>query len=332
MYTLLAYLLTAAVLAQPANDSASSSPDSLAPDSTGMPWQLVTDGSVTVSGRMLPRRTTKQLTVGDRFAVEYTVRRHREHRVSPLLTPSTDQFTILNQNKVTRYQGDTVLEVYRLEMACFATGTVKLPPMLVTWTSGGSVWAAQSDSLPVEITSVLPEKMTDINELKPQVAVPNLLPLVVAGSCLLAAGLGYLGWRLWRRLRRQQDRVLPPVPAWDEALAALAALPVEEWVEKGLVKRLYYSLSEIIKRYLTRRFGFAAIDQTTTEIVRELKLTKAPARDRFAEFLYSADMVKYAKHQPPNPKLAVETAVSLVKETIPAPEIPLEAADVQRKT
>lgn len=325
MHFLLLSLVTLVLLAQPSDDSISGLPDSLVADSARTPWQLVTDGSVTVSGKLLPRRTTRPLTVGDRFMVEYTVKHLREHRVSPLLAQSTDQFVFLNQHRLTRYQGDTMLEIYQLELACFAPGTVKIPPLTVTWTSGGSLWAAQSDSLPIEIASVLPENMTDINDLKPQVTVPNLLPLFIAGACPLVAGLGYLGWRLWRRLRRRRSMELPPIPAWDEALAALTALPIDEWIEKGFIKRLYYSVSDIIKRYLTKRFGFAAIDQTTTEIVRELKRARVPARDRLAEFLYGADMVKYAKHRPTDPKLVVDIARALVRETIPQ-QVPPSAA------
>ncbi|MEO0073080.1 MAG: hypothetical protein ABIK43_00265, partial [candidate division WOR-3 bacterium] len=173
MRVTLLLLLATVLLAQPASDSALPR-DTIAPESTRQQWQLVTDGSVTVSGRLLPRRTTRPLTVGDRFSAEYTVKHHRDRRVSPLLAQSTDPFVILNQHQVTRYHGDTMLEIYKLELAGFAAGTVKIPPLLVTWTSGGSVWAAQSDRLPVEIVSVLPEAMSDINEIKPQITVPNL--------------------------------------------------------------------------------------------------------------------------------------------------------------
>jgi hypothetical protein len=289
----------------------------------------VTDGSVTVTGRLLPRRSRKSLTVGDRFEAEYTVRHHRDTRVSPLVTQSAGDFVVTDQRLTTRYHGDTILDVYRLELAGFATSPPgdsgpgpKVPPFLVTWATGSEVWAAQSDSLPVEITSVLAEGMEDINELKPQVSVPNLLPLFIAGAVILAAALTYLGFRLYRRLRRRKAEAEPPLAPWDEALAALGALPVLEWLDKGLVKKYYYAVSEIVKRYLSRRFGFAAVDETTTEIVRELKTAKVPERDRFTEFFYGADMVKYAKYLPSKPETAVDVARDLVRATTPKPEPP----------
>jgi len=78
----------------------------------------------------------------------------------------------------------------------------------------------------------------------------------------------------------------------------------------------------VLKRYLTRRFGFPALDQTTTEIVRAMKATKTPERESFGEFFQRADMVKYAKFVPPATEAAevIATARELVKVTIPKPE------------
>ena len=78
----------------------------------------------------------------------------------------------------------------------------------------------------------------------------------------------------------------------------------------------------MLKRYLTRRFGFPALDQTTTEIVRAMKAAKTPEREGFGEFFQRADMVKYAKFIPPTVEAAavVQTARELVKATTPKPE------------
>jgi len=137
-----------------------------------------------------------------------------------------------------------------------------------------------------------------------------------------AAGLGYGGWRLYRRYRRiRLYGALLPDP-WDEALAGLDRIPADDWLATGHFKRYYYSVSEILKRYLTRRFQFPAIDQTTTEIVRAMKAAKTPEREGFGEFFQRADMVKYAKFVPPVSEAAaiIPTARELVKATTPKPE------------
>jgi len=114
-----------------------------------------------------------------------------------------------------------------------------------------------------------------------------------------------------------------PLPdPWDEALAALDKVPAEDWLASGHFKRYYYTVSEVLKRYLTRRFGFPALDQTTTEILRAMKAAKTPEREGFGEFFQSADMVKYAKFVPPLVEMeaVLPTARELIKATTPKPE------------
>ena len=88
---------------------------------------------------------------------------------------------------------------------------------------------------------------------------------------------------------------------------------------KGLVKRYYYSLSEILKRYLERRFEFDALEQTTTEIVHHLKTRKILIRDEFTRFFTDTDLVKYAKFTPAlnDQQQAIEKAKELIRKTKP---------------
>jgi len=298
-------------------------PDSSAvPDSTsGAGLRIVADGPVRVAARLRARRSSRPLTVGDRFGVEVTVSRPRNVRVSPPFLEQPGDFVVTGQKAKTRYQGDTVVEVHELTLAAFAVGTVKVPPFLAAYPDVGGTVAAASESLELTVASVLPDRMKDINDLKPQVEYPNLLPVWILGG-LICAGVGaWLGRRYWQRWRRKRAEPVPLPEPWDEALAALGALPVLDLIGSGQVKRYYYAVSEILKRYLTRRYGFAALDQTTTEIGREMKARRIPERDRFVEFFRRADMVKYAKLVPPLAEMegAVEQARELVRLTTPAP-------------
>jgi len=243
-------------------------------------------------------------------------------KVEEPFTPSLDPFMILDKKSVTRYAGDTIVDVHTLTMAAFATGEPKIPPFLVPYPAEGEVRAAASDSVPVKVASVLPKDMKDINDLKPQIQFPNLLPIWIMLALFGAAGLGYLGWRLYRRYRRMKLYGAPLPDPWVEALAALDKVPADDWLASGYFKRYYYTVSEILKRYLTRRFEFPALDQTTTEIVRSMKTNKTPEREGFGEFFQRADMVKYAKFVPPATEAAevLPIARELVKATTPKPE------------
>ncbi len=292
--------------------------DSLFADSAPAGPQLVENGPVRVEWRLI--RRPRVLTVGDRIGLRLLVYHPRELSVIPPLPANPDEVVVLNQKHHIQYRGDTTVDVYDLTLAVFMTGERKLAPFLVGYQQQNRSYLAASESIPLPVRSLISEQMQDINDLKPQVTFPNLIPLWVALG-LIGAGLaGYFGWRFWQRYRRRQEELVSPLPPWEEALAALASLPVEEWLSTGQVKRLYYTVSEIVKRYLTRRFEFPAVDQTSTEIVRELKSRKVAVSERFATFFLDADLVKYAKYLPAEPASVVNRARELVELTRPAPE------------
>jgi len=313
-------LLAVVATAQSAAPDSAAAPDTVARD-TAPAYRIVSGGPVSVSAKLLPR-TKRELTVGDRFKVELVVKHHRDTKVGEAFAPSLDPFMILDKKSVTRYAGDTIVDVHTLTMAALATGEPKIPPFIVPYPAEGEVRAAASDSIPVKVASTMPKDMKDINDLKPQIQYPNLLPIWIMLGIIGAAGLGYAGWRLYRRYRRILLYGAPLPDPWEEALAALDRVPADNWLSSGHFKRYYYTVSEILKRYLTRRFGFPALDQTTTEIVRAMKVTKTPEREGFGEFFRRADMVKYAKFIPPLTEMAsvVPTARELVKATTPKPE------------
>ncbi len=292
------------------------------PSPTGPGYTLIDTGAVTITARLKPRRTTKPLTVGDQFWVELAVRHHRNIKVSEPFAESLGSFVILDRNLVTRYQGDTVVNIYELKLAAFAPGERALPLFLTTYPAEGKILAAHSDSIPVKVASVLPEDMKDINDLKPQIPFPNLLPLWLALGLLAAAVLSFVGIRLFRRWRKRRlEPALLPEP-WEEALAALEAIPTNEWLSAGKVKRYYYAVSDVLKRYLTRRYSFPAIDQTTSEMRLAMKRKRIAERADFIGFFQMADMVKYATYVPALPKMeqAAQEARELVNKTTPQPE------------
>lgn len=291
--------------------------DSLGVDSAPGP-KLVVNGPVRVEWQIV--RMGRVLTIGDRIRMRVRVTRPRELTVSPPVPANPEELLILNQKHHTEYRGDSAVDGYELTVAVFATGERRFAPFLVNYQDKGEVWVSASDSIPLKVASLISDKMQDINELKPQITFPNLLPLWVAVAVLGCGFAGYLGWRLWQRYRRRQEEPGSKPSPWDEAFAALGALPVEEWLEAGQIKRLYYTVSEIVKRYLTRRFGFPAIDQTTSEIIRELKSRRVGSFEQFMRFFFDADLVKYARYVPPEPGSVVGWARELVELTRPVPE------------
>src|SRR5262249_55134964 len=89
-----------------------------------------------------------------------------------------------------------------------------------------------------------------------------------------------------------------------------------------------YALSEILKRYLERRFEFDAVEQTTTELLASMRAQRLPMREEIARFFARCDMVKYAKTVPPadEAEAAIRQLRDFVERTKPQPAEPQAAA------
>ena len=83
----------------------------------------------------------------------------------------------------------------------------------------------------------------------------------------------------------------------ERALRELSLLIGRHLPEKGLFKDFYIELTMVVRRYIERRYGIRAPEQTTEEF-----LAAAIAHDEFdsisiaelKEFLMSADLIKFA--------------------------------------
>ncbi|MDI6738740.1 MAG: hypothetical protein QME74_00040 [Candidatus Edwardsbacteria bacterium] len=264
----------------------------------------------------------KRLTVGDRFVVSYTVTCANRAKVLGPLADSLGAFILTGQKLKTKTHQGYNDNIYTLSFAGFKPGESALPPLRFLIQTGDKTDTLTSDSAKVIIASVLSPKAEDINEIKPAISFPNHWLWLIPAAVILLAVAVYLGWILYKKLQRVRELALAPLPAWEEALWALNNLPYKEWLAEGQVQKYYYSLSEILKRYIERRFGFNAVEQTTTEILASMKRDKTPRREEFGIFLTRADLVKYAKFLPPagEQPQAIEQVRELVKRTTPDPE------------
>ena len=81
------------------------------------------------------------------------------------------------------------------------------------------------------------------------------------------------------------------------ALKKLNTLEDKELWQKGEVKEYQSELTFIIREYLEKRFHVNALEMTTDEIMRAVPEEVNP--DNLKNILQIADMVKFAKANPP---------------------------------
>jgi len=261
----------------------------------------------------------KTLTVGDPFEVVVTVNHPRGMEISMPYVDALEPFMIIDQSSQRIEEGGMIKNLYRYELVCFDTGELELSSFRCVMRSDSLIDTLLSNRVDVKVASVLPVDMQDINDIKGAVRFPNFRPLIIGAIILFIAALGYLAYHYLRKLRKARALAKPLPPPWVEAILALERIPVDEWLSRGMIKKYYYSLSEILKRYLERRFEFKALEQTTTEIVDNMRTLRIPQRDKFNTFFTSADLVKYAKYVPPGSEIAsaIDAAKDLVNKTKP---------------
>lgn len=262
-----------------------------------------------------------RLTVGDPFDVVLTLTGAGSGQVIGPLADSLGVFLPVPQKVKAPGRAAHGQSVHRLSLAAFKAGRHRLPVFTFLVRSGSRVDTLRSDSAAVTIASVLPRDMKDVNDLKPAEAFPDYRLWSISALLLLAAGLAYAGFRLYRSLRRIGELAEKALPPWEQALAALDALPWREWLDAGQIKRYYYALSQVLKRYIERRFEFNAVEQTTTELLASMRARRMPMRDEVRQFLLRSDLVKYAKTVPPDEELraAITQVRDFVVRTTPAP-------------
>jgi hypothetical protein len=261
----------------------------------------------------------KELTIGDPFVVDLILSYPQGTDVSAPFVDSIEPFVVLDQHNKTIQKTGRVINTYNMKLVAFSTGDLEIPVFKFLYRHDDTSDTLTSNAVGISIASVMDEDMSDINDIKKAVEYPDYLPLIIAGIIVICILAGYFVYRFIKTVQKARIIARPLPPPWIEAIAAIDNMPIKEWLEKGLVKRYYYALSEVLKRYIARRFEFNAAEQTTTELVYNMKLAKIPARDDFTVFFTRADMVKYAKFIPPKEEsqMAAQNAKSLVNRTKP---------------
>lgn len=139
---------------------------------------------------------------------------------------------------------------------------------------------------------------------------------------LLTVGVFVYGMRRYRK----QGSLLPKKPEptpYEEAVKRLRDLKGQKLWEQSMEKEYYTELTDILRRYLYRRFGINAAEMTSRQILAAL--SKNPEtkdkRSYFRKILDMADFVKFAKVRPlPEDNItSYEDAVRFVEETKPVP-------------
>jgi len=190
----------------------------------------------------------------------------------------------------------------RFVLASYTPGHQRIGPRpyLVRSPDGtlDTLWTAE---IPVDVVSTLPAEAEDIRDIKDPAEIRARLPgrwlILAGGAALAAAALAW--WVLGRRRRPREMEVPPPRPAHEVAYEAFEELRCLDLPGSGRMKAYYIALSEILRRYLSARFGIPAMDRTTAELLQSLRQSECLMNTvaGVRTVLQTADRAKFARWQ-----------------------------------
>jgi len=245
-----------------------------------------------------------------------------------------DPFEVLSKKLSIELSPDGKLKTFtfELQLLCFDVGVHELGPIRVRITSAaGELIELESNTSTIEVLSLL------ANEPDPQLKPPTEpvvveqddYRLLIALGILLAIALGaLLAWlfmRWWHKRDRPEPAPPPPPPPWETALKELHELERgrPEAISEGRTEQWVDAVSDSIRAYLGRRFGFRGLESTTDEIADQLRRAKSltiEPRDAVG-FLGQCDLVKFARASLADEAslTLIEEALTLVDQTRPSP-------------
>lgn len=275
------------------------------------------------------------LFVGDRihFCVSMLV-----PKTATIIPPSTDtgfgRFIVKewNSNKIEKNNVDSLSYNYLITL--FTTEQCTLPALPFIQVQGDKKDTLYSQKIPIRLVLVRNNDSTNssIKGLKSQQTVGS--PTLAWLWLLLGLGIACAGLYFLKRYYRSKGKAAkgpPPKPPYEEALEAMRLLDEKHYLSKGMIREYVFELSDILKRYIERRFGINAAEFTTEEMLDWIKRStlELPERKTAEWFFSTTDPVKFAKWLPDSDTLYRfgKDVRQFIEQTRPRPETGQKTAE-----
>lgn len=250
--------------------------------------------------------------------------------IEVLAQSSTDTTTVNPDEDPMLFKQSTVLTI-----TCFDTGHKVIEPF---WFRFGAD-SIRTNPLLLNVYAPVVDLMGDIKPLKPSLTIDysvsdwlsNNWPWILLGLIVLICA--YLAIRFLRKKPAVTEEAIVEIaeesPAHKIAFEKLEQLKSDGLWQKGMVKEYYVRLSDILREYMEGRYKILALEETTPEIIRELRGRHLDAAiiSNAQKVLNLADMVKFAKSKPmaTDNETCFQVCKAFIEQSIPKETIELQS-------
>lgn len=300
--------------------------------------QMIEEGDLKFSVDIAPL----DVKIGERVKVRFMIEYKEGTKCYFPENPLTKPFILVGHEKdIPTVTGINTVENHTLILMPVRLGTLTLAPIEVPYIApSGETKVAMTPEVRIQVGGRL------ANDAKPELSpsgepihvyVPNTLliwTLFGIGVAIVACVLGILGYRAWVRWKEAHRPPPPPRPPIEIARERISAIEAMGLLEARDYKQLALLLSEVVREYLGGIFGFAGIEFTTYEVVREIadkRLGKVTPQE-IEDFLSFCDLIKFAKFSPTeNEAGALSRRAREIVEGVEASRIVQEAGKMEAK-
>ena len=215
------------------------------------------------------------------------------------------------------------------------------------FTCNGDSFLTEELSLKVDPVHVDTLK-NDLKDIKPIYDAPvdwrGILLTILLVAVVIAAVVGL--WFLYRKYRKKkaettEEKDVVPENPYLLVIRKLDEIKSEKVWQKGLLKRYYTDVTDVLREYVKFRFGIDAPEMTSDQILSSLAMNetfggsveKDAIIGNLSEVLRIADWVKFAKWQPSfsdNDRI-IAVAYDFIEKTKPVEEVSGKSDSVKQE-
>ncbi len=231
------------------------------------------------------------------------------YRLSWFNMPDTiGNFQVVRENKIdSTYPNGNINFSQDITITSFDSGRHVIPPMIlnVETLDGDSSFNLITDSIPINVSFAPMDSVQPFHDIKSIIEVKKVWPwwwwaLLGIGILLLIFWIIFL-IKFFKKKKATPDFFNSKLSPFDEAMKALNDLQNENLLQNNEVKQYHYRLTEIFKRFISRKSKTYKMYLTSDEIlmdINEYGFTKEQLSS-FANCLRMGNAVKFAKYIPP---------------------------------